>query len=199
MTTLRLDEVLRLAQQRPCATAVRIVAVDGPSGSGKSTLALRLAERSGAPVVAGDDFLSWPDFVSWWPRFAEQVLAPLSRGEDARYQARDWHNDEFGTSLGEWKTLPCSPLVIVEGTTCARREGGDAITFRVWVEAPEEVRLARGIARDGESHRALWLDWMKREREFFAHDRTRERADLRVNGAPTETHDAAHEVVLLGK
>lgn len=120
-----------------------------------------------------------------------------ARGEDARYQARDWHHDEFGTSLGEWKTLPWSPLVIVEGTTFARRDAADAVAFRVWVEAPEEVRLARGIARDGESHRALWLDWMKRERDFFARDRTRDYADLRINGAPTEAHNPDDEVVLL--
>lgn len=189
--------MLLSAQQRPCAQAVRLVFIDGPSGSGKSTLAWRLAERSGAPVVAADDFLSWPDFVTWWPRFAEQVLTPLSRGEDARYQVRDWENDEFGSTLGEWKTLPWSPLVIAEGTTISRREAEDAIAFRVWVEAPEEVRLARGIARDGESHRDLWVDWIRRERDFFARDRTRERADLLINGAPTEGHDADHEVVLL--
>lgn len=188
-----------LAQRRPCEAGLRVVAVDGPSGSGKSTLALRLAERTGAPVLSGDDFLSWPDFVTWWPRFEEQVLAPLRRGEDARYQARDWENDEFGTSVREWRTLPWSPLVIVEGTTFGRRSAGDSIAFRIWVEAPEEVRLARGIARDGESHRDLWMDWMQREREFFASDETRDVSDLRVDGAPTASHDAAEEVVLLDR
>jgi hypothetical protein len=62
-------------------------------------LAARLAARAEAPVLAIDDFLSWPDLDGWWPRFDKQVLAPLLRGDDARYQVRDWENDEFGRSL----------------------------------------------------------------------------------------------------
>jgi cytidylate kinase len=52
------------------------------------------------------------------------------------------------------------------------------VTYRVWVEAPYDVRLARGIERDGESHRDLWLAWIAEEAAFFAADGTRERADL---------------------
>ncbi len=109
MAVRRLDDVLADISRRPAPYGVRLVAVDGGSGSGKTTFAARLAARAGAPLLAGDDFLSWPDFVGWWPRFWDQVVAPLRRGKNARYQARDWVGDEFGTSLGEWKTLPWSP------------------------------------------------------------------------------------------
>jgi hypothetical protein len=194
-----LDDVLADISRRPAPYGLRVVAVDGPSGSGKSTLASRLAARAAAPLLWGDDFLSWPDFVGWWPRFDDEVLASLRRGESARYQARDWEGDEFGTSLRDWKVLPWSPLVFVEGVSFGRRSAGDALAYRIWVDAPAEVRLARGLARDGESHRALWLDWMARERDFFTMDRTAEAADLRVDGAPTESHDPKNEVVLLDR
>lgn len=59
--------------------------------------------------------------------------------------------------------------------------------------------MPRGIAREGESHRDLWVDWMQRERDFFAMDRTRDLAGLHVDGAPAEPHDAAEEVVLLDR
>jgi len=36
---------------------------------------------------------------------------------------------------------------------------------------------------------------MEPEAEFFDRDRTRERADLRVNGAPTVPHDPERQVV----
>ncbi len=81
--------------------------------------------------------------------------------------------------------------------TFARRAAGDAFAYRIWVDAPEDVRLARGLARDGESHRTLWRDWMARERDFLDSDRTADAADLHVDGAPTEPHDPDNEVVVL--
>ncbi len=197
VATLGIRDLLDEVRRRPPFGDVRVVAVDGPSGSGKSTLAARLATKANARLLWGDDFLSWPDFVDWWPRFQQQVLEPLARQQDARYQARDWQQDEFGTSLRDWKTLPWTPLVVVEGVTFARSAAGARIAYRVWVEAPDDVRLVRGLERDGESHRGLWLDWMSREREFFRQDRTRSRADVLVDGAPNEPHDPDHEVVVL--
>ncbi|MGZ4454286.1 MAG: hypothetical protein ACXVWX_15310, partial [Nocardioides sp.] len=55
--------------------------------------------------------------------------------------------------------------------------------LRVWVEVPEELRLARGVARDGEALRHEWLRWAALEQAHFAADGTRERADLVVDGA----------------
>jgi cytidylate kinase len=61
-----------------------------------------------------------------------------------------------------------------------------AFACRVWVEAPAEQRLARGVARDGETHRERWVDWMEREDRFFALDPIAARADIRVDaGAHT--------------
>jgi len=197
LARLGISEILAEVLRRPPFGEVRIVAVDGPSGSGKSTLAARLAAEGDASLLWGDDFLSWPQLDGWWPRFEQQVLEPLSQGRDARYQARDWEGDEFGTSLREWKTIPWTPLVVVEGVTFGRSEGGARIAYRVWVEAPDDVCMARGLERDGEFHRDLWLDWKQREREFYRQDRTRDLADVLVDGAPNEPHDPNHEVITL--
>lgn len=174
-------EVLAVARERPSVNGVRIVAVDGPSGSGKSTFARALVAASGAPLVECDDFVSWNDFAGWWPRFDAEVLAPLLAGNDSTYRVRDWENDEFGASLNGWKTTPRADLVVIEGVTCTRRAATGRIAYAVWVEAPYDVRLARGIARDGESHRYLWLAWMDEEERFFREDGARDRADLRID------------------
>ncbi len=196
MTVLSLDDVVAGIMARPAAGGGRVVGVDGPSGSGKSTLARRLRERlPGAGLVEVDDFVSWADFSGWWPRFVAQVLDPIAGHRDARYQVRDWVNDEFGTGLGGWKTLAWSPVVIVEGVTCTRRAARPYLAYSIWVEAPEAVRLERGVARDGESHRELWLRWMGEEREFFTADQTRERADLRVAGSPGTGLDGQTQVL----
>jgi hypothetical protein len=123
------------------------------------------------------------------------VLTPLVAGADAHYQVRDWANDEFGTSLDGWKTVAWAPLVILEGVTCTRLAAAHRLAYKIWVEAPEDLRLRRGLERDGTDHRQLWLTWMAEERELFAADGTRARAELRVSGHPTVPHDPETEVV----
>jgi hypothetical protein len=180
-----LDAVLELVRGRTerSTTAPRLIAVDGPSGSGKSTLARPLADRLSAPLVPIDDFVTWADFGAWWPRFEAQVVRPLLAGEDAVYQARDWQRDEFGGALGEWRTVPWAPVVVLEGVTSSRRAIDPHLTCRIWIEAPPESRLTRGLARDGHAHRALWERWMVEETAFFAADGARERADVIVDGS----------------
>lgn len=59
----------------------------------------------------------------------------------------------------------------------------DAYAVRVWVEAPYEVRLERGIARDGEAARATWVDvWMPAEDRYVATDDPVPSAHIIVDG-----------------
>jgi len=197
MSVVRLDDVLAEVMGRTAVSGIRIIGVDGPQGSGKSTLATRISGRMGVPLVQMDDFVSWVDLVGWWPRFEAQVINPLLSGNDAHFQVRDWENDEFGTSLNGWKTVKWSPVVVLEGLTCTRAAIADRLAYRIWVEAADEVRLRRGLERDGDTHRDLWLDSMTTERQFFTDDATRTRADLRVNGNPDISHDQESEVVRL--
>jgi len=173
------------------ATGVRLIGIDGPSGAGKSTIAGRVADALSAPIVEIDDFVSWVDFAGWWPRFEEQVVTPLLAGRDARYQVRDWQRDEFGDALAGWKTVARHPFVVFEGVTCTRRAVADRLAVRVWVDAPADERLRRGLARDGEDHRQLWERWMREEAEFFDRDGTRHRADVVVDGTAPPASGAA--------
>jgi hypothetical protein len=153
-------------------------------------------DRTDASLVQIDDFVSWNDVSGWWPRFDDQVVQPLLSGDDAHYQVRDFENDPYGTSLGGWKTVPWSPLVIFDGVTCTRRAVAEVLAYRIWVEAPDEIRLARGLIRDGERAQHLWLTWMEEERDFFSKDATRDRADLLVNGAETDDFGNGDDEVL---
>jgi energy-coupling factor transporter ATP-binding protein EcfA2 len=184
-------------EARDGVNGVRLVGVNGPSGSGKSTLARRLSGHLAAPVVEIDDFLSWGDLEGWWPRFESEVVRPLLAGGDPRFRVRDWSDDEFGSGLDGWKTVKWNPTVVVDGLTCTRRAVAARLAYRVWVDAPEAVRLVRGVRRDGETHRQLWLSGFQAESAFFAADGTRLRADLRVDGAPTAPHDPDSEVVVV--
>lgn len=174
--------LLREIHERPSVAGIRIVGVDGPSGSGKSTFAQALAAAANAPLIEIDDFVSWPDFAGWWPRLEQEVLEPLLHGRDAHYRVRDWAGDEYGTSLKpDRKTVRWAPLLILEGVTCTRRAVADRLAYRVWIEAPRDQRLRRGLARDGRDHRDLWLRWQDEEDRFFTADDTRSRADLVID------------------
>jgi hypothetical protein len=132
-----------------------------------------------------DDFVSWDDFDGWWPRLEEQVLAPYLAGHAVTYQRRDWAGDPLGNRLGGWRALPPTGCLVLEGVTSSRREVANRLDYAVWVEAPREVRLDRGVDRDGYEMRPRWLSWIEREAAFFDRDGTRDRADLRVNGNPS--------------
>jgi hypothetical protein len=175
-----LAEVIRA---QPCAKVVRLVAIDGRAGSGKSTFAKRLSEAlGGAPVLPIDDFLAWDDLTEFWPRLEAEVLVPLLAGRDARYQQRDWERDPYGRALGAWTDFPFAPTVIIEGVGAARRATRGCFAYSIWIETPEAVCLERGVARDGEERRALWLDWQRREAAFFDDDPVMNHVQLMVDG-----------------
>lgn len=73
-----------------------------------------------------------------------------------------------------------TPLLIVEGCASTVRPAGEFVAVRVWVEATRDIRMARGIERDGEAYRPHWERWAAQEQALFGADGTRERADLIV-------------------
>jgi uridine kinase len=169
----------RVRRSAPRLGGTRLVVVDGPAGSGKTTLAGRLGAALDAPVLHADDLLAgWGDLEGWWDRLARQVLEPLAAGRQGRYRRYDWLAGDFA----EEHVVPVTDHLVVEGCGAARRAADAVAVLRVWVEAPDDVRLARGLARDGESMRPEWLAWMAAEAAHFAAERTRERADVRVDG-----------------
>jgi uridine kinase len=174
-----------------------LVAIDGPGGSGKSALARSLrmtldeADVS-VSVVEVDDFYlpsaarsrEGPsekpiggDFD--WRRLRDQVLEPLRRGQSARYDRYDWAKDEL-SDMGE--VLP-GGVVLVEGIYSNRRELTGFYDLRIWVECPRELRLTRGLERDGETARSRWeQDWMPSEDRYIQEHRPQDLADIVVRG-----------------
>jgi uridine kinase len=178
------------------ATSLFIVGIDGCGGAGKSRLAtevrVALASRGrDASIVQMDDFYlpstqrSVPRALDSigssfdWQRLRDEVLAPLTAGQPARYQRYDWPSD----ALAEWHDVPLG-VVIVEGLYSTRLELGQFYDLTVWVECPRPVRLARGIERDGEVARRQWEDeWMPAEDRYVNVQSPHTRADLVYAGS----------------
>lgn len=162
---------------RPSAGSTVVVGIDGCGGAGKSTLARSLAEHLGAAVIQTDDFASWDNPIDWWPRLLQQALQPLSRREPAHYQRWDWEK----ACLAEWRTVMC-PIILIEGVTATRKEFRPYLAFSIYVECPRDLRLKRGLERDGEQALPLWLDWMAHEDRYCELHNPQGHADLIVEG-----------------
>ncbi|HET6260266.1 uridine kinase [Pseudonocardia sp.] len=193
---LAIGDVARrvLATPPSCGTS-RLVCVDGPSGSGKTSLAERLAAALGdPPLVHMDDlYPGWDGLADAVPLLHDRIVAPLAAGRPAGYRRYDW---DLGAYAEEWD-LDVPPLLLVEGVASGSRQVARYATLLVWVEAPRAERFRRGIERDGETYRPHWERWARQEEAHFAVEGTRARADLRVDGAPSASHDGERELVLL--
>ena len=60
---------------------------------------------------------------------------------------------------------------MVEGVCALHRMFRDDYDVRVWVDAPYDVRLERGVARDGEEARATWVEgWIPMDERYVERD-----------------------------
>jgi uridine kinase len=169
--------------KQPTLRESRLVCVDGHAGSGKSTLgeAVRdlAAETGTSELVHLDDLLDgWDDLPQVAETLHRDVLAPLTEGRAGRYRRYDWHHARFAEEL----VVEPVDLLVVEGVGSGASAYSSLVTTLVWVDAPADLRLERGIARDGEALRPQWLRWMSAEDALFGRERTRERADVIVDG-----------------
>jgi uridine kinase len=172
----------RVHAARPRLGGARLICVDGPAGSGKTTFAGRLVDAlgPGAAVVHMDDLYAGWTLDGAIARLTAGVLRPLAAGRPGSYARYDWDAERFADVPTE---VPVPETLVVEGCGSCPRTLDEWTTLRIWVEAPESLRLARGLARDGGHLAGHWRAWQRAEAAEFAREDTRARADLRVDGA----------------
>ena len=179
---------------------VYLVGIDGLGGTGKTILAENIRQqlekdRFPAVTVHNDDFYLpsasrsrlpanlkpiGGDFD--WMRLRDQVLTPLRSGQIAKYVRYDWPSDR----LAEQHEIHPRGIILIEGVYCTRAELRDLYDFRIWLDCPPELRLSRGLARDGDSVRSIWVDeWIPAEDRYYDEHRPRFFAHVVVNGAAT--------------
>jgi uridine kinase len=165
------------SSRAPANVETRIVAIDGPGGAGKSSLANCLAQELDAPIIHTDDFASWENPVDWWPGLITRALKPLAEGKPACYQPTSWGGEQTAPLL-----IEPTPFVILEGVTASRQSFRPYLAYSIWIETPREVRLKRGLERDGEQARAQWEQWMEEEDRYIERERPAEHADHVLRG-----------------
>jgi uridine kinase len=172
--------VLAVATRRaPTLGTGRLLCVDGPAGSGKTTLGTALAEATGAQLIHGDDLMEGWRGLDAVGRQLAALTAALADGQPGSYQHFDWQHHRYDHTV----PVPLAPWLVVEGVGSGATAIAPYITVLVWVEVDDELRLARGLARDGVQMEDHWRTFMLDERALFARERTRRRADVLVDGS----------------
>lgn len=155
-----------------------ITIIDGRSGSGKTELAGRLAAETGARVIHMDDlYAGWHGLATGSRLLERGILAPLAAGRDALWRRWDW-------AIGDWgaadRAEPGQPLII-EGCGSLTIESREHAGRAIWLEAPEHVRRARALERDGDD--SWWLLWSGQEDAHIAANDPASLADERRSTA----------------
>jgi uridine kinase len=171
--------VAEAAARQPTLGSGRLVCVDGPAGSGKTVLAAALADAlDGAPVVHMDDLYPGWDGLGRVGTVVLDLLRPLAEGRPGSYRRYDWARGDYAE---EHRLFP-GPWLVLEGVGSGGSAWAQWTTLLAWVEVSADLRLERGIRRDGEEMRPHWLRWMADEQGHFLRDGTRGRADVHVDG-----------------
>ena len=172
---------LRAAQESSDGE-VAFIGIDGFGASGKSTLADQLAAQiSDCSVVRIDDFGDWSSDLTWnSSTFSEQVVEKLRLRKPVRQTRYDWNTE----TVGDWFEISPADTVIVEGVSALRRDLRDSWDLSVWVDCAREVRLDRGMRRDGEHMRSKWInEWMPGEERYLQEHAPIEVADFIFDGS----------------
>jgi uridine kinase len=181
-----LTAIQKFKQPKNCPL---IIAISGFSGSGKTTLAAKLKEHLGnTEIVAADDFIlhqlkgrdaDWSNHDRL--RLQKQVLEPASHGKTIHYRRYDWLNDQ----LSEWRTVPPSQYLVIEGQSVLHPDLRQFYDFKIWIDCTLETAMKRGMRRDrklGVNHDELWLNiWTPNDRDFLAKYHPDKAADITFN------------------
>ncbi len=150
-----------------------IIGVDGLGGSGKSTIAekIRQINPNKIEVVHMDDFY-FPTSMRYKnedcngvdiDRILKEVINPYLNNENVVYTKYDWVND----MLGEEIKVDKDKIILLEGVYSSHNKLKSHIDMKIWVECKRDIRLHRGLTRDGEAGYDNWVNvWMPLENKY---------------------------------
>lgn len=193
----------RVRATEPRCGDTRVVLIDGRAGAGKSTLANTLAAAlggeasagagtalpdaplaGGAPVqiLHGDDmYEGWGGLATLDAVLLGDVLEPLAAGGTGAFRMWDWGANARSHEI----RVPQRSVLVIEGVGVALPRARELAVLTMFVEAPWEARLERGVERDQHAYAdvvALWEQFERDEQAHHARTGARDAADYVVDG-----------------
>jgi uridine kinase len=197
----------RISATAPRCGRTRLVLIDGRAGAGKSTLANRLSialggvpsagagtfqpdapltDAASVQIVHGDDlYEGWGGLATLDDVLVGQILEPLAAGHSGAFRMWDWIDDRRTHEIA----VPQRDILIIEGVGVATTRARELAVLTIFVEAPWETRLARGVARDHDAYDDVVERW-----EAFERDEQSRHAATGAPGAADFIIDGTQEI-----
>lgn len=164
------SQIQRLLEEKDSV----LIAIDGNCTAGKTTLAQKLAERFPCTVFHMDEFFLQPHQRTPqrlaeaggnvdYERFHQEILLPLSRGEQVCYRPYDCRSGSLMASV----TLPKRKITIIEGTYSCHPYFENPYDLRVFLSVSPEVQRQRVLERPAFKHRMFFETWIPMEQAYF--------------------------------
>lgn len=176
-----MNEVIKTINNLRKKQATTLIGIDGLGGAGKSTVAKFIKDSIPDTIIVEMDDFYVPELTrDDWDRVYEQVIRPLKNDSPAYYQRFDWDTKR----LAEWHSIEPKGVVVIEGVYALHEKLKDAYDYKIWVECPYEIRLQRGLERDGEDARSWWVDeWMPKEERYKESQKPQQAVDIIIDGS----------------
>lgn len=186
MTETALQPLLDAIDKKIAKEQSFTLAIDGGSAGGKTTLAAALQQRYGCPVFHADDFflqphqrtperLSQPGGNMDRERLLQEILLPLSQGQDVLYRRFDCHT----MALLPPVSVPYAPFRIVEGAYCMHPDLSPQYGLSVFLLISPQLQRQRILRRNSPREAQRFFDrWIPLEEAYFRHLSPEKRCDI---------------------
>ncbi|QUG42583.1 (d)CMP kinase [Psychrobacillus sp. INOP01] len=183
------DKLVHYIKQQLTIKETVIIAIDGRCGSGKSTFASTLANELNGQIVQMDDFflpvqlrtkerLQQAGENIHYERFNEEVIIPITRGEDIALQSYDCTTDSFK----ELQKLPKKFLFIIEGTYSLYQKIRDIYDVKIFMTVDSSIQVTRIKERNGiESLGIFQQKWIPLEEKYFSEYSIENHCDVTID------------------
>lgn len=177
-----INEINRILQTKDTV----IIGIDGPCASGKTTLAKKLADETQAQIIHTDDFflpheMKTPERMAQaggnvhHERFACEVASGIASQKSFEYGVYSCKEGR----ITDKKSVNPKGVVIIEGSYSLHPEMKIACDLKIFVEAPEEIRIQRIKERNGEEAIEVFKSkWMPLEDKYFDFFDIKNRCDI---------------------
>lgn len=163
-------------------------AIEGGSASGKTTLSAILTDIYDCTLFHMDDFFLRPEqrtpqrFAEIGgnidrERFLEEVLLPLSRGENISYRKFDCSSMNIGERVEE---VP-KKLVVIEGAYSMHPQFRQYYDFSVFLDISSQLQKERILRRNPNMAQRFFEQWIPLERKYFSGMDIKEQCDMNIN------------------
>lgn len=166
-----------------------IIAIEGGSASGKTTLGALLCDIYDANIFHMDDFFlrleqRTPERYSKigenidWERFSQEVLIPLSRGEEVNYRRFNCYT----MMLEKAKKITPKRISIVEGVYSMHKELATYYDLSVFLDIDPDLQRKRITKRNTpDVAKRFYEEWIPLENIYFEFFGVKEQCDIRIS------------------